>query len=117
MKHRIALVAALALLALPAAALAASGAAPASARPAAKADTAINWQIPLAPGTAYPQAKGSAQYQAQQGQREFQAEVEHIASLAGTRVTFLVDGVKVGSRTVSSRGRAQMTRNTERGQK
>jgi hypothetical protein len=107
-----------ALLIAPAGALAATSkstsrtAAHAGARPQAT----VSWQIPLAPGAAYPSARGSAQYQAQPGQSEFQAEVEHLTTLAGTKVVFQVSGVKIGTRTVSPLGRAQINRNTEQGQ-
>jgi hypothetical protein len=79
---------------------------PATAAPAAQAAT-VNWQIALTPSAAYPAARGSAQYQAQGAQRQFQAEVEHIKSLAGSKVTVKVDGSVVGRPTVSALGRAQ----------
>ena len=68
------------------------------------------------PQRAYPRATGSAQYQTQPGQREFQAEVDHIRSLAGSRVTVKVNGGVVGRPKVSALGHAQLTRNTELGQ-
>jgi ABC-type transport system substrate-binding protein len=77
----------------------------------------VNWQIALKPGTAYPTATGSAQYQAQPGQREFQLEVDHIKALAGQSVQILVNGTAIGQAKVSSLGIAQFDRNTELGQK
>lgn len=77
----------------------------------------VNQQIPLTPGSAYGRASGSAQYQAQPGQREFQVEVERLASLRGTSVLVRVNGAAVGSMTVSSKGIAQLTRNSELGQR
>lgn len=74
-------------------------------------------QIALHPGKTYPHAKGSAQYQAQPGQRELQIEVEHIRPLRGTLVRFYVAGHKVGSARVNRRGKAELSRNTERGQR
>ena len=115
MKPKIAFVAALAALILPAGALAANAASTASNATSA-APASLDWQIPLKPGSAYPNARGSAQYQAQPGQREFQAEVEHIASLAGKKVSFRVNGSLIGTRTVSSLGKAEISRNTEFGQ-
>ncbi len=112
MKQRVLVATALAALALPAAALATTSTTGRSFQRAAT----VNWQIALAPGATYAHAAGSAQYQSQPGQSEFQAEVEHIASLAGTRVVFKVDGVTIGKRLVSARGRAQIGRNTELGQ-
>jgi hypothetical protein len=107
-----------ALLIAPAGALAATSksASRTDAPSVAQAQATVNWQIPLAPGAAYSSARGSAQYQAQPGQSEFQAEVEHLTALAGTKVVFQVNGVKIGTRTVSPLGRAQINRNTEKGQ-
>jgi hypothetical protein len=83
----------------------------------ASAATAANRQIALKAGPAYPVARGSAQYQAQPGQRELQLEVEHIRLLAGKRVLVYVNGARVGSAPVSRRGVAELNRNTERGQR
>jgi hypothetical protein len=77
---------------------------------------AINWQIPLTAGKNFPKATGSAQYQAQPGQRELQMEVDHVAGLAGKRVYFWANGTKFGSALVNSRGVVQIDRNTELGQ-
>jgi predicted PilT family ATPase len=74
-------------------------------------------KIALRSGKAYPQAKGSAQYQAQTSQRELQVEVEHIRSLQGKHVLFYVNGAKIGAARVSSLGKAELSRNTERGQR
>ncbi len=74
-------------------------------------------QIPLRPAKAYPHAKGSAQYQAQTGQRELQVEVEHIRSLKGKQVLFYVNGAKIGAARVSRLGKAELSRNTELGQR
>jgi hypothetical protein len=77
----------------------------------------VNRQIPLTASAAYARATGSAQYQAQPGQREFQVEVERLAALRGASVLVQVNGVTVGSMKVSSKGVAQLTQNTERGQR
>ena len=79
----------------------------------AKADR----QITLRPMKAYPHAKGSAQYQAQTGQRELQVEVEHVRSLRGKQVLVYVNGAKIGAARVNSLGKAELSRNTERGQR
>ena len=81
------------------------------------AESTVNWQINLKPGSAYPRATGGAQYQSQPGQQEFQVEVEHILSLKGKRVVVCVNNAKVGKAKVSARGIAQLDRNTELGQK
>lgn len=77
---------------------------------------AINWQIPLSHGSSFPRATGSAQYQAQPGQRELQVEVDHVAGLAGKRVYFWANGSKFGSAIVNKLGVVQIDRNTELGQ-
>jgi hypothetical protein len=77
---------------------------------------AINWQVPLTAGTSFPTATGSAQYQAQPGQRELQMEVDHVTALAGKRVYFWANGAKFGSAIVSNLGVVQIDRNTELGQ-
>jgi hypothetical protein len=93
-----------------------TSAAVANAHSSAPVSTKVNWQIALRHSTAYPRATGSAQYQTQPGQREFQAEVDHIRSLAGSRVTVKVNGSVVARPKVSALGHAQLTRNTELGQ-
>ena len=77
---------------------------------------AVDWQIALHHGASFPKATGGAQYQAQSGQRELQVEVEHVAGLAGKRVSFFANGKKFGSAVVSKRGIVQIDRNTELGQ-
>ena len=76
----------------------------------------VNWQIPLSAGKGIAAVTGSSQYQSQPGQRELQIEIEHLRSLAGQSLLVQVNGAPVGSMKVSSKGIAQLTRNTERGQ-
>ena len=78
---------------------------------------AVDWQIPLRHGPSFPRATGTAEYQAQPGQRELQIEVEHVAKLAGKRVYFWANGSKFGSAIVNSHGVAEIDRNTELGQR
>ena len=78
---------------------------------------ATNWQITMRGSAAYPKANGSAQYQSQPGHREVQVEVQHVRSLAGQTVIFTAGGMKLGRQKVSARGLADVTRNTELGQK
>ena len=102
-----------AVAATPAVALASNhGPAPASA-----AASTVNWQIPLKAGTTYRIANGSAQYQSQPGQRELQVEVQHVRTLARKTVVFSAAGMTLGSAKVSASGHADITRNTELGQK
>ena len=65
----------------------------------------------------YGKANGSAQYQSQPGQRELQVEVQRVRSLAGKTVVFSAAGMTLGKAKVSARGQADITRNTDRGQK
>ena len=75
----------------------------------------VNRQIPLTASRAYA-ASGSAQYQAQPGQREFQIEVERLTALHGRPLVVRVNGTTIGTMTVSNKGIAQLTRNSELGQ-
>jgi hypothetical protein len=108
-----------ALLIAPVSALAAGQ--QSASRPVTKAtplatQTTVNWQIPLSARPGFPRVTGSAQYQAQPGQRELQIEIEHLRSFAGRFLVMQVNGATVGSMKVSGHGIAQLTRNTERGQ-
>lgn len=73
-------------------------------------------RIVLKAAKAFPAAKGSAKFRAKAGQRELEAEVEHVRRLAGKRVTFYVAGTKLGSAKVSALGAAHISRSTELGQ-
>ena len=111
MKSKIALaVAAAALLIAPAAALAGAS----SPARAFKAQD-VSWQIPLVGSHAYPAATGTSQYQSQPGQSEFQAEVEHVRSLAGKQLLVKVKGSTVDKMKVSRLGQADLTLNSELG--
>ncbi len=105
-----------ALLALPLGALAASRAGASGLAVPRVTPQTVNWQIPLTPRNGLVRVTGTAQYQAQPGQRELQVEIEHLRALAGRSLLVRVDGVGVGSAKVSRRGIAQLTRNSERGQ-
>ena len=76
----------------------------------------VNWQTAMKAAKPYPRTTGTAQYQSQPGQRELQAELEHLRSLAGKRVIFYANGSKFGVAKVSKRGIVQIDRNTELGQ-
>ena len=84
---------------------------------AATTASVANWQIPLKGSTAYPKANGSAQYQSQPGQREIQIEVQHIRSMTGKTVVYSAAGTTLGHAKVSRLGQADITHNTELGQK
>ena len=59
---------------------------------------------------AYPNVKGNAKFQRDNGVRELEAEIEHAKVLAGTKVRFRVNGNVVGTATVNTLGRAQVNR-------
>ncbi len=82
----------------------------------AAAPTTVDWQVRLTSGKAFRRATGSAQYQSQPGQREFQLEVERLRSLVGKRLTISVNGIVIGRAKVSGRGIAEWHGNTELGQ-
>jgi hypothetical protein len=79
--------------------------------------SAANSEIRLAGSSAYPHARGSAQYQSQPGQAEFQLEVDHIPALAGQRIVIYVNAAGLGTVHVSQRGVAELNRNSELGQR
>jgi hypothetical protein len=107
MKHTlIAAAAGAVMVAAPATALAAGAAAP----------TTANFQISLVPSGRYA-LTGGAQYQSQPGQRELQVELEHLATLRGNSLVVRINGAVVGSMKVTSNGIAQLTKNTELGQR
>ena len=85
--------------------------------PPAVAAGAAERRIVLKPAAKFPAAKGSAKFKSKGGERELQVEVEHIRRLAGKRVVFFVAGVKLGSKTVSALGAAEISRNSDLGQR
>jgi hypothetical protein len=74
-------------------------------------------RISLKSAKAFPAAKGSAQFKAKAGERELQVEVEHIRQLAGRQVVIVVGGARLGTAKVNALGAAQISRNSERGQR
>lgn len=67
-------------------------------------------RIVLKPAKAFPAAKGSATFKAKAGERELEAQVEHVRRLAGRTVTFYVGGKKLGSAKVGALGAAHIER-------
>jgi hypothetical protein len=61
-------------------------------------------RIVLKPTKAFPAAKGSATFKARAGERQLEAEVEHVRRLAGKTVTFYVGGKRLGSAKVGALG-------------
>ncbi len=76
--------------------------------PAATAATNVH-RATLHGSPAYPGVTGSAKFQRDNGVRELEAEIQHAKVLAGTKVRFRVNGNVVGTATVNSLGRAQIT--------
>jgi hypothetical protein len=67
-------------------------------------------RIVLKAAKAFPAAKGSATFKAKAGERELEAQVEHIRPLAGKRVSFFVGGKPLGSAKVGPLGAAHIAR-------
>ena len=65
---------------------------------------------------AFPNATGSAKFKKDGANREFEAQVEHVRSLAGKRLTVFVHGTRVGTMMVGGLGKAHLNRSTELGQ-
>jgi predicted PilT family ATPase len=65
---------------------------------------------------AFPNARGSSEYERGNGQRDVEVTVTGIRTLAGRQVTFFVAGTKIGTARVSSLGRVHIERDTEHGQ-
>ena len=78
--------------------------------PAVLASGGGGTRIALKSAKAFPAAKGSATFKTKAGERELEAEVEHLRRLAGKTVTFYVAGKKLGSARVGALGTAQITR-------
>lgn len=67
-------------------------------------------RIALKSAKAFPAAKGAATFNAKPGERELEAEVEHLRRLAGKTVTFYVAGTRLGSARVGALGAAHIAR-------
>jgi hypothetical protein len=67
-------------------------------------------RIVLKPAKAFPAAKGSATFKAKPGERELEAQVEHVRRLAGKTVTFYVGAKRLGSAKVGALGAAHIER-------
>jgi hypothetical protein len=62
--------------------------------------------------SAYPNARGEAEYDAERGRREFDMSIAGVRSLAGKRLTVRVHGDFVGKMTVNRYGRAHLERHS-----
>jgi hypothetical protein len=90
--------------------LAAAALALAIAVPSVLASGGGGTRIVLKPAKAFPAAKGSATFKAKAGERELEAQVEHVRRLAGRTVTFYVGGKRLGSAKVGALGAAHIER-------
>jgi hypothetical protein len=90
--------------------LAATALALAVAVPTVLASGGGGTRIVLKPARAFPAAKGSATFKAKPGERQLEAEVEHVRRLAGRTVTFYVGGKRLGSAKVGALGAAHIER-------
>ena len=78
---------------------------------AAPATAATNvHQATLKGSPAFPAVTGSAKFSVDDGIRQLEAEIQHAKALAGTKVRFRVNGVVVGTATVSSVGTARINK-------
>jgi hypothetical protein len=82
--------------------------------PAVLASGGDGIRISLTAAKAFPPAKGSATFKARDGERQFEAEVEHVRRLAGRTVVFYVGGKKVAAAKVGRFGTAQIERRGSR---
>ena len=90
--------------------LAAAALALAVSVPAVLASGGEGTRIVLKSAKAFPGAQGSASFKTKAGERELEAELEHVRRLAGKRVTFYVAGKKLGSARVGALGAAHFAR-------
>lgn len=77
--------------------------------PAATAATNIH-QATLKGSPAFPAVTGSAKFSVDNGVRQLEAEVQHAKSIAGTKVRFRVNGTTVATATVSAAGVARINK-------
>ena len=83
--------------------------------PAAQA-VEVDLHAVLHGSAAFPNARGSSEYERGNGQRDVTVTVTGIRRLAGKQVTFFVAGTRIGTARVSSLGRVHIERDTEHGQ-
>jgi hypothetical protein len=90
--------------------LAAAALALAVSVPAVLASGRDGTRIVLKPAKAFPAATGSATFKAKAGERQLEAEVEHVRRLAGKTVTFYAGSKRLGSAKVEALGAAHLER-------
>jgi hypothetical protein len=75
--------------------------------PAASAATNVH-RATLAGSPAFPAVNGSAKFSVDDGVNQLEAEIQDANALAGSKVRFIVDGQTVGSDKVNARGIARI---------
>ena len=75
--------------------------------PAASAATNVH-RATLAGSKAFPAVSGKAKFSVDDGVNQLEAEIQDANALAGTKVKFIVDGQKVGTDTVNGLGNARI---------
>jgi len=70
-------------------------------------------RIALRPAATFPAATGSATFKAKSGERQLEAQVEHVRRLAGKTVVFYVGAKKLGSARVGALGAAHIERRND----
>lgn len=78
--------------------------------------TAVIHRATLKGSSAFPAVNGAAKWKSKGGERELEIQIEDAAQLKGKRLTVKIGGATIGKMTVSSLGRARLTRRTEAGQ-
>lgn len=84
--------------------------------PAAHAKGGNDIRIALRGSAQYSNAKGTAKYKNEGGEREFQVELENAKALKGTSVRVYANGQQVGTMRVNRLGHAELNLNSDRGQ-
>lgn len=72
----------------------------------------IDLEAHMRPTGSFPHARGHAEYEAENGHREFEISIAGVRALHGRRVIVRVHGTFVGSMTVNQFGRAHLDRHT-----
>jgi serine protease inhibitor ecotin len=78
--------------------------------------TAVSKKAVLKGSSAHPAVTGVATWKSQSGERELEVEIQHAKPLKGKTLWVRIGGKLVGKMTVSSLGRARLTRDTAAGQ-
>jgi hypothetical protein len=78
--------------------------------------TAVVHRATLKGSSAFPAVNGTAKWKSDSGKRELEVQIQDATKLKGKQLTVQIGGATIGKMTVSSLGRARLTRRTEAGQ-